>query len=75
MVRNVYVTPEVHEVLEAVLSERIAADQEASALIFQSRAVSPEHLCLHVHQPLFEWQYALACCPEKGRMHESALFQ
>ena len=60
---TVDVTSEVHEVLEAVLSERIAADQEASALILKQRAVSVEHLCLDVHQPLFQWQYALACCP------------
>lgn len=53
----------MHDVLEAIMSERVAADQEASALILKQGAVSVEHLCLNVHQALFQWQNALACCP------------
>ena len=64
------VTPKVHEVFEAILSERVAADQKASALILKKRAMSAEHLCLSVHQLLFQWQYALACCP--GNIHKAS---
>ena len=68
----------MHDVFEAILSERVAGDQEASALILKKRAVSIEHLCLNVHQALFQWQKALACCPgtaafaRRHKMHKPA---
>ena len=58
-----YVTLELHEAFEAILSGRAAADQKATALILKEAAVIVEHLCLHVHHPLFQWQYALARHP------------